>query len=120
MADAVGTQTETLLIRGFSVGASFRRILRLEVLTGAIVGALLSFAVFPFAFLLTGALDIAVVVSLSLFAATSCATIIAMSLPWVLQRLDFDPAFGSGPLATVVQDLISLVLYFAIATAVLT
>ena len=29
------------------------------------------------------------------------------------------PRFGSGPLATVVQDLLSLVIYFAIATAVL-
>lgn len=29
-----------------------------------------------------------------------------------------DPAFGSGPLATVVQDLLSLTIYFAIATLI--
>lgn len=28
-----------------------------------------------------------------------------------------DPAYGSGPLATVIQDLASIVTYFAISTA---
>jgi magnesium transporter len=37
----------------------------------------------------------------------------------LLQRLNRDPAFGSGPLATVVQDLLTIVLYFAIVAAVL-
>jgi magnesium transporter len=41
-----------------------------------------------------------------------------MTLPWFLDRLGLDPAFGSGPLATVVQDLLSIVIYFVIATAV--
>jgi magnesium transporter len=36
-----------------------------------------------------------------------------------MSRLGRDPAFGSGPLATVVQDLLSLMIYFAVATAVL-
>lgn len=30
-----------------------------------------------------------------------------------------DPAFGSGPLATVIQDLLSILIYFAIAALVL-
>jgi magnesium transporter len=32
-----------------------------------------------------------------------------------LSRLGRDPAFGSGPLATVVQDLLSVVIYLGIA-----
>ncbi|HWO72926.1 MAG TPA: magnesium transporter, partial [Dehalococcoidia bacterium] len=51
MADAVGTQTETLVIRGLSVGVAVRRIFRLEFLTGAVIGALLSLAIFPLAVL---------------------------------------------------------------------
>jgi magnesium transporter len=38
-------------------------------------------------------------------------------LPWLLNRFGFDPAFGSGPLATVIQDLLSVIIYLAIATA---
>jgi magnesium transporter len=30
-------------------------------------------------------------------------------------RLARDPAFGSGPLATVIQDVLSIVVYFAVA-----
>ena len=47
----------------------------------------------------------------------SIATLVVMVLPYVLARLGHDPAFGSGPLATVVQDLLSVIAYFAVATA---
>lgn len=43
---------------------------------------------------------------------------VAMALPWLLHRLGRDPAFGPGPLATVVQDLLSVLIYFATATAI--
>lgn len=39
-----------------------------------------------------------------------------MSLPWALARAGMDPAFGSGPLATVIQDLLSLAIYLAVVT----
>lgn len=51
----------------------------------------------------------------ALFAA---ATVVAMLLPWALDRLGKDPAFGSGPLATVIQDLLSILIYFGVASLV--
>lgn len=57
---------------------------------------------------------IAVAVSLSLFASCSIATLVAMSLPSLIDRVGLDPAFGSGPLSTVVQDLLSILIYFGI------
>jgi magnesium transporter len=57
-------------------------------------------------------------VALSLCAACSTATVAAMALPWVFDCCNIDPAFGSGPLATVIQDLLSIVMYFVIATAI--
>ncbi len=119
MADAVGTQTEALVIRGLSVGGSIRRVFRLEALTGLLVGLVLAALTLPAVWLVLGSLDLAVVVSVSLMAACSVATVVAMSLPWLMSRLGRDPAFGSGPLATVVQDLLSLVIYFAVAALIL-
>jgi magnesium transporter len=119
MADAVGTQTETLVIRGFSVGVSQVRMLRLEALTGAIIGVLLSVAIFPLALLVTGETRIASIVSIALFASTSIATVVAVSLPSLMQRFDLDPAFGSGPLATVVQDILSISIYLGVAVVLL-
>lgn len=46
------------------------------------------------------------------------ASTIGLALPWLLGRLGSDPAYGSGPLATIVQDLLSLLTYFLIVGAV--
>ena len=67
----------------------------------------------------TEAVGIVLAVALAIFAACATASLVALALPWVLNRLGIDPAFGSGPLATVVQDLLSIVIYLLIATAIL-
>jgi magnesium transporter len=118
MADAVGTQTETLVIRGLPLGVSVRQILRLEILTGVVVGLLLSLAIFPMALLITNETELSLAIAASLLASAACSTSVAMMLPWLMTRLSFDPAFGSGPLATVIQNLLSIVIYFGIALAV--
>jgi magnesium transporter len=41
-----------------------------------------------------------------------------MVLPWTLQRLGADPAFGSGPVATSIQDLLSIAVYLLIAAPI--
>lgn len=119
MADAVGTQTEALVIRGLSVGVPIHRVFRLESATGLLVGLALGVVTLLAVWLVLGDAELALVVSLSLVAACAVASIVAMSLPWVMSRLGRDPAFGSGPLATVLQDLLSLVIYFAVASAVI-
>ncbi|HEX2413385.1 MAG TPA: magnesium transporter [Solirubrobacteraceae bacterium] len=115
MADAVGTQTEALLIRGLSVGIAMRTVVRRELVTGLVLGVLVGAAFLAFAWLLWGDSRAAASVAIALFASCSIATFVAMALPWTFQRLGHDPAFGSGPLATVIQDLLSIAIYFAVA-----
>ncbi|MEV3901497.1 magnesium transporter [Mycobacterium sp. NPDC050551] len=112
LADAVGTQTETLAIRGLSVDIGIRRIAGREALTGLLMGVVLGGLIMPVATLMTGDAALALAVSIAVVGASTVATVVALVLPWVLNRLGKDPAFGSGPLATVVQDLLSIVLYF--------
>lgn len=118
MADAVGTQTETLVVRGLSVGVSIRDVVVRELLTGLVVGVVLAAAFVPVALWRWGDGEVVLAVALALFAACSIATIVAMALPWMLHRLGRDPAFGSGPLATVVQDLLSVLIYFGITAGI--
>jgi magnesium transporter len=115
MADAVGTQTEAVVIRGLSVGVSIRQVLRREVATGVAIGLAIAFAFLPFAWGVWGDQSVAVAVSAALLGSCSIASVVALLLPWLLDRLGMDPAFGSGPLATVLQDLLSLAVYFAVA-----
>ena len=50
------------------------------------------------------------------FGSSLAATGIALLLPWLFQRLGADPAFGSGPLATVLQDIFTIAIYFIVAS----
>jgi magnesium transporter len=118
MADAVGTQTEAVVIRGLSVGVRLGPIVGRELLTGLMIGLMIGAAFFPFALLVWGEAGTALAVALALVASCSVATVLAMLLPWIFQRAGSDPAFGSGPLATVVQDLVSIAIYLGIATAI--
>jgi len=47
-------------------------------------------------------------------------TVAAMLLPWLLNSLKLDPALGSGPMATVVQDLLSIWTYLLVGYSVFT
>ena len=116
LADAVGTQTEAVIVRGLSVGASIRTTLRREIITGLLIGLTLALIATPLG-LATIDPDVVPVVAISLFAASAVATAVAMTLPSLLDRLGADPAFGSGPLATVIQDLLSILIYFMVASA---
>jgi magnesium transporter len=44
---------------------------------------------------------------------------IGLLLPWQIGRMGQDPAYGSGPLATIIQDVLSLAVYFLIAGVLL-
>lgn len=118
-ADAVGTQTETVVVRGLSLGIDVRQMLGREALTGLVIGAATAMLIYPVIRFGWHDARIAMIVALSLFAACSVATVVALALPVLLSRLGVDPAFGAGPLATVIQDLLSLLIYFAIATALI-
>lgn len=118
LADAVGTQTETVVVRGLSIGVAVRRMMGRELWTGLAIGLALAAVAGPLVWWRWGEADIALVVGLAIFAACSTATLAAMALPWLLDRFGLDPAFGSGPLATVIQDLLSILIYFGIAHAI--
>ena len=118
MADAVGTQTETLVIRGLAVGVGIRQVVFKEILTGAVIGVLIGLAFTVFTAIGWGDWQVALAVGIALFASASLATGLAMVLPAIFQRLGVDPAFGSGPLATVIQDLLSILVYLAVVTVI--
>jgi magnesium transporter len=117
LADAVETQTETLIIRGMSLGISIERVFWREVVTGFLVGIVLASTVFPIVLWRWERADVASAVSVALLAACSIASGVAMILPWLLRSLRQDPAFAAGPLATVIQDLLSVLVYLLVCLA---
>lgn len=120
LADAVGTQSEAVAIRGLSLTDNgFGRLLRGEVAAGALMGAILASVGATFTLVVFGQMDLAVTVGVSLLMACTIATTLGLCLPWAFIRIGWDPAHASGPIGTIVQDVLSLLIYFAAATALL-
>ena len=118
LADAIGTQSEAVAVRGLSLTRSgLRHLLAGELRTGMAIGASLGLLSFLPVWVFFGELRLAAAVALAIFAAGAMAAALGLLLPWWLARLGRDPALGSGPLATVIQDILSLLVYFAVVKA---
>ena len=119
LADVVGTQTEALAIRGLSVGIPIEAVFWREVVTGFLTGAVLAGLTFPIVLWRWGRADVAGAVSLAILTACAVASTVAMALPWIIKSLRQDPAFAASPLATVIQDLLSVLVYLLICQALI-
>lgn len=120
LAGAIGTQTEVIAVRGLSLShAPLGTLVGGEVRTGLLIGLVLGAVSFPFIWVAFGDMRLGATVALSVVAAGTVATTIGLLLPWLLARFGRDPALGSGPIATIIQDVLSLLIYFAIATLLL-
>ncbi|MDE3117871.1 MAG: magnesium transporter [Nitrospirota bacterium] len=120
MADAVGTQTETVLVRALaygkvSLGAQLLREGLLGLLIGGAIGGMAAAGLLIF----DGRGVLAAVVGLTLAVTALVATLMASLLPLGFVRMGADPALASGPIATVLQDILSVAVYLSIATALL-
>ena len=121
LADAVGTQTEAIVVRALSLRMRpLGPLLLAEVATGALIGLPLALLAFLGIWLVFQAFRLAIGVAAALFAASMIASVLGLLLPWLLSRLGTDPAFGSGPVATIIQDVLTIAIYFAVMTVVIT
>jgi magnesium transporter len=119
LADAIGTQTEAVAVRGLSLShVGLAKLLGGELRTGLLIGLVLALLAFPMVWLVFGELRLAAAVTLALAGASVVASVLGLLLPWMLARFGSDPAYGSGPLATIVQDVLSLLIYFACVSAI--
>lgn len=120
MADAVGTQTETVLVRALAYGKVplGPQLLR-EGLLGLLIGGAIGGMAAAGLLIFDGRGLLAAVVGLTLAVTALVATLMASLLPLGFVRMGADPALASGPIATVLQDILSVAVYLSIATALL-
>ena len=118
LADAIGTQTEAIAVRRLSLTRrGIGHLLSGELRTGMLLGATLGIASFFPVWLVFGDPRLAAAVATAIFTAGTMAAGLGLLLPWWIARSGRDPAFGSGPLATVIQDILSLLVYFGVVRA---
>jgi magnesium transporter len=118
IADAIGTQSEAIAVRRLSLTrAGVAHLLGGELRTGMLLGAALGLVAYLPILFAFGSARLAGAVSASIFVAGGLAAAIGFGLPWMFARRGLDPAYGSGPVATVIQDILSILVYFAVLRA---
>jgi magnesium transporter len=118
LADAIGTQTEAIAVRRISLTrAGIVHLLAGELRTGMLLGTILGVAAFVPVWLAFGDARLGAAVATAIFAAGTMAAGLGLVLPWWIARSGRDPAFGSGPLATVIQDILSILVYLGVVRA---
>jgi magnesium transporter len=120
IADSVGTQSEAIAIRAFAIAdVDYGSYIQQEFLVGIVLGTMIGIFGGIGATVIVTSSQIGIVVGVSLFVSSTVATILASTIPIGFILLDVDPALGSGPLATALQDAFSIVIYFLFALILL-
>lgn len=120
IADAVGAQTGAIYSRNLSDGkANFGRYLRKEFTLGIIFGAVFGLISGLISYLWFGENLLSISVALGTFFAILFAPVMAIVVTHTFQLLHKDPAAGSSPIATVIQDMTSVVVFGLICSIIL-
>ncbi len=122
-----GSQSATLMVRALATGdVELKDWLWLwgkEFTVAISLGLTMAVAVSFIGFWRGGpelGVELAMVVALAMLAVVVMGAMIGMLLPFILQRLNMDPATASTPLITSVADVLGILIYFSIAAAILT
>lgn len=123
MAGNVGIQTSSVVVRGLATGEvdlfHLHRHLWREVGTALMTGAAVAVALFAVAAVIVGRYDLALVLGLSMLLVILFAAVAGTGVPMLLHRLGVDPAVATGPFITTANDVVGLLIYLGLATALL-
>ncbi len=118
-----GAQSATLMVRALAIGdvlaKDWLRLWGKELGVAIALGLTMGLAVYGLGFWRGGS-EVAMVVSMSMVLVVAFGSMIGMVLPMLLTRFGFDPATASAPLITSIADIGGILIYFSIATALLT
>lgn len=120
MADAVGTQTEIVYVRNMGKrNVTFHKYLFKEIALGLFIGGLFGAIMGVLSYFWFADIQSALTVGLSMFITITIAPVFALIVATIFKRQRTDPAVTAAPFYTVVQDIISLAIYFLIATVIM-
>lgn len=127
-----GSQAATLIIRSLSLGEvsllDWWRIMRREIISGLLLGGILG--VIGFVRIAAWSMFsniygdhwmlVGITVGFSLVGVVIFGTLAGSMLPFVLKRFGLDPAVSSAPFVATLVDVTGLIIYFTMATLILT
>ena len=120
MTGNTGTQSLAVVVRGLITReidnqVVIKLILR-ELLVGVMIGVTCGILISVITFIWRGDPILGLVIGSTLIITLIIGTLAGTIIPLILHRFKIDPAVASGPLITTLNDVLSLFIYFGIAT----
>ncbi len=120
IAGAIGTQAVSVAVRGLSANnVAIRQLLQDELVIGIGIGSSLGLIAFTMVFLTLGDIALSMAVGLAVLGGGTVSAVVGFGLPWVFKKSGSDPALGSGPICTIIQDAASLSIYFVLVNVLI-
>ena len=121
MAGNTGTQALAVAVRGIATGEIDKQgtwnIVKREAITGLITGISCGVLITVVVYVWQGSFFLGLLVGISIMATLFVATIAGALVPMLMHRFKIDPAVASGPFITTINDIISVLIYFGLASA---
>ncbi len=122
MSGALGTQHQTLFIRDLAIMGNkinIKAYLAKQMAIGIFLGLIIGLITFLIITLFWKQPFVALIISIAMLVTLVMSSLTALAITWFINKMKFDPALGGGPLATIISDVTSIVVYFAVAFALL-
>lgn len=117
IAGAIGSQAVSVSVRSLAVdNVKILPLLRDELIIGIGIGVALGILAAIAVLAVFGDQLLATAVGLAVLSGGTMSAVVGFGLPWVFQKLGSDPAMGSGPICTIIQDVASLFIYFGLVS----
>ncbi|KOR14021.1 magnesium transporter MgtE [Staphylococcus carnosus] len=120
MSGNSGTQSLAVSVRNITTGevenqSKFKITLR-EAGAGFLSGLVCAIVLFTIIMILYRTPLLGLIVAGSLTIAMTVGTIMGSIIPLIMNKLKIDPAVASGPFITTINDIVSMLIYFGLAT----
>lgn len=121
----VGIQSSAIVVQGLANGSlnvahASKQIFK-EIAVGFLNATIIAAMVFGYNCINLGAGQVTTIaVALSLFAVVIFASVFGTLVPLTLQRFKIDPALATGPFISITNDIIGMVIYMTISSALIT
>ncbi len=120
MGGIAGSQTLTLMIRGFAMGqiskGNIRTLITKEVSVGVLNGVLWAIVIGASATLWFESVSIGLVIAGAIVVNIIAAALAGVLIPIILERLKIDPALSGSVILTTVTDVVGFVTFLGLGT----
>jgi magnesium transporter len=122
MGGNIGIQSSTIVVRGIATGrinirdlwSVVSKELAIGIILGVFYGVLLGTLV-QFRY----SIDVAISVAIGVVSSMTVAALVGSFMPMMFARIHIDPAVATGPFVTSSIDILSVLIYFQVATILL-